>query len=617
MGCCQSSPKQGKPLEDGTSTYNSSGIAQSSDTSASAWTKDTADKLQDSVDRIFGSEGKSLLGWEFSFSIADPLLETCPLIGCSTGFTALCGYGLNDIVGRNCRFLVDPVPKDKQDEKMRRHTKDYCEAVRNGKDYRIPRGELESWMPADRPANELFALQMNARKDGTLFNNMFYMKVFHLSMEMGAKERPYIVALQSELPQGKADLAKLASNLEELDARMDRVKKELAAMFFLRANMSRQQITKGWNSENGDISASLPSASVKRFAEEAPPGTLEKASNDIIAPTQLHASFSAEEVKPWDDQKYQQVRKLADASRNRGMVHLMQETQDEKLVAVKQMPNSWMQSSHEEFLRVHPKQTELPWQDIGCTRFLNNAGYKYASHLYGVFRNATDTFVVSSFARGGDLFGVAEAGPSAGPGRETAFAPLVIQICYALKVLHDLGIVHRDISLENVLSTGVPATNGQPAVQIIDFGMASTGRRFKDCTRGKASYEAPEMHNAGEYDAFLSDTFAVGVVVYAMLLCDYPWMSTKPGRCKCFEYVKQFGLRKYCAKRCVRGSTAKVDSVTPEPLMQLLEGLLSIDPAKRLTLGEKQWTEKRKSIWDTTWVKQNSGTMDYAKNAGA
>merc|ERR1740123_566074 len=113
------------------------------------WDKESADKLQEAVDQIFGTpeSASSLHSLEFSFSIADPLLDGCPLIGCSTGFTKLCGYDLDDIVGRNCRFLVDAVPAEQQDKPMRRHTNHFCEAVRYGQGYRVPRKEREQWMP--------------------------------------------------------------------------------------------------------------------------------------------------------------------------------------------------------------------------------------------------------------------------------------------------------------------------------------------------------------------------------------------------------------------------------------------------------------------------------------
>lgn len=204
------------------------------------WSQSKGNQLQESVDRIFGTAGKSLLGLTFSFTIADPFLDGCPLVGCSTGFTELCGYGMEEIVGRNCRFLVDPVPSEKIDQNIRRHAKQFCEAVRTGKEYRIPIAELEPWMPEDRPADELLCMQTNARKDGSLFYNLFYMKIFQIGVDLG-EEKPYIVGLQSELQDGKETLAKLGQNLQNLDENMDKVKGELASYFFVQCSMQRDR----------------------------------------------------------------------------------------------------------------------------------------------------------------------------------------------------------------------------------------------------------------------------------------------------------------------------------------------------------------------------------------
>jgi len=203
------------------------------------WSSESATSLQQSVDRIFGTKSQSLLGLEFSFTIADPFLPDCPLIGCSTGFTKLCGYGIDDIVGHNCRFLVDPVPSDKIDKTMRKCTKDFCQAVTSGNEWMPPSDY--PYAPTDRPLDEFVCMQMNARKDGTLFNNLFYMKVFDLSCEMG-EEQPYIIALQSELKGGKEDLFAVSANLGKLDAMMESVKLELAKMFFVECSLSRQLI---------------------------------------------------------------------------------------------------------------------------------------------------------------------------------------------------------------------------------------------------------------------------------------------------------------------------------------------------------------------------------------
>lgn len=204
------------------------------------WTTQKADELQATVDRVFGQGGDGLLGLHFSFTMADPTVDGCPLIGCSTGFGSLCGYTMEEIIGRNCRFLVDPVPDGLIDAAMRRHVRDFCQAVKLGQDYWVPENEREAWMPLNRPGDELFCVQRNARKDGSLFNNMFYLKVLELGGELG-EEKPYIVGLQSELPAGKADLADLCKNLSLLDLNMEEVIKVVAANFFLSCSMRRQE----------------------------------------------------------------------------------------------------------------------------------------------------------------------------------------------------------------------------------------------------------------------------------------------------------------------------------------------------------------------------------------
>lgn len=204
------------------------------------WTQEKSDQLQAAVDAVFGSGAAALLGLRFSFTMADPQMEGCPLIGCSTGFTQLCGYEMHEIVGRNCRFLVDPVPPEQVDQAMRRRCRDFCAAAKMGEEYRVPDNERDPWLPEDRPPNELFALQKNARKNGVLFNNMFYMRIFGLGDF--DEERTYIVALQSELEGGRADLAQLALHLKQLDKNMSKVEQILAKDFIISGSMHRQDV---------------------------------------------------------------------------------------------------------------------------------------------------------------------------------------------------------------------------------------------------------------------------------------------------------------------------------------------------------------------------------------
>jgi len=198
------------------------------------WSDEHAQVLQEAVNRIFSKEA-GIDGLEFSFTIADPIMEGCPLIGCSTGFGTLCGYQMHEIVGRNCRFLVEPVPADLQNDKVRRISREFCAAIKDGIDYKVPDEDREPWMPPDRHSDDgVFCVQTNSRKDGTLFKNMFYMK----RIDIG--DHPYIVGLQSELPQ--EDFAEAANkSCRLLDANMWEVERTLGKFYWVSTAMRRQE----------------------------------------------------------------------------------------------------------------------------------------------------------------------------------------------------------------------------------------------------------------------------------------------------------------------------------------------------------------------------------------
>jgi serine/threonine protein kinase len=176
-----------------------------------------------------------------------------------------------------------------------------------------------------------------------------------------------------------------------------------------------------------------------------------------------------------------------------------------------------------------------------------------------------------------------------------------------VRTLHDMGIAHRDLSLENILLTDLGG--GEMRIRIIDFGMATLHRTCKKEVRGKQSYQAPEMHSESQYDAFMADGFALGVVLFAMAVQDYPWTSTKRNACQLFEYITAFGFQKFLKKRKLRkGNGEHLSEVFSPELAELLEGLLQADAANRLTLGESCY-EARKSIWDMTWISKAAGSL--------
>jgi serine/threonine-protein kinase len=91
-------------------------------------------------------------------------------------------------------------------------------------------------------------------------------------------------------------------------------------------------------------------------------------------------------------------------------------------------------------------------------------------------------------------------------------AHIAAEACAGLAAVHELAVVHRDISPENLFVT----YNG--VVKILDFGVAKTNDRLTKTQaghiKGKYAYMAPE-----QFDAHVdprSDLFALGIVLHEL-----------------------------------------------------------------------------------------------------
>jgi len=89
------------------------------------------------------------------------------------------------------------------------------------------------------------------------------------------------------------------------------------------------------------------------------------------------------------------------------------------------------------------------------------------------------------------------------------------QLCRALEVAHDEGVIHRDIKPQNMVvqSDGV--------LKVMDFGIARLAKRKSGVTQagmvvGTPEYMAPEQLMGDEIDA-RADIYAVGCVLYECL----------------------------------------------------------------------------------------------------
>jgi serine/threonine protein kinase len=313
----------------------------------------------------------------------------------------------------------------------------------------------------------------------------------------------------------------------------------------------------------------------------------------------------SENIVSFDVDNFSFVRRLQDAPRNKGWVDHMKMCHGNfvRAVAVKAMPRSWMLRSHCEFKKRCPLEKEQPWVDIAFVKELNRRRYQYACEFLGIFEANDRLLFVTALAEQGDLFAWIQTDlRQAGLHRESRIQPIAAQLCDAVCWLHELGVSHRDISLENiVLSVSTEA----PEVKLIDFGMAVVSRYSQGGGHGKGPYKAPEMHTNIVYDAFLTDTFATGVVLLSMILAAYPWESTRPGGDPKFTKAMFVGMSNCLESMTTRlsgGAVLALPQVASNEMMELLVGLLALQPCRRQSLGES-CRGNRCSVWNGPWLR--------------
>lgn len=197
------------------------------------WNTRRSQDMQEAIDMICVDEVCAL---ECSFTMADPSMADCPLVACSVGFSSLTGYSISEIVGRNCRFLLNSVPAELIEDNTRMQCREFCQAISEGKYY--DGAGTNPWV-ALMPG-ELLCVQVNARKSGELFRNMFYLKQVTLD------DRSFIVGLQAGVPDLDDEdethnlELRCQSSFRKLEENMGIVEQVLAAQFWYSAPMRRQ-----------------------------------------------------------------------------------------------------------------------------------------------------------------------------------------------------------------------------------------------------------------------------------------------------------------------------------------------------------------------------------------
>lgn len=186
---------------------------------------------------------------------------------------------------------------------------------------------------------------------------------------------------------------------------------------------------------------------------------------------------------------------------------------------------------------------------------------RYQEH----FLDGTYIFIIMEYADGGDLSSrIKEAKSQEKP---KPFEPQLamfwfLQICMALKYLHDNHILHRDLKTANIFLTS------KNVVKLGDFGISTVLQTSMACAKtvcGTPYYFSPELCHSKPYNN-KSDVWALGVVFYEALTLQRPFNARS---------------LKELLKKIKVGQFDPLPETIPSEIRRLCCSLLQVNPTQR------------------------------------
>ncbi|XP_055969808.1 serine/threonine-protein kinase Nek1 isoform X6 [Sorex fumeus] len=260
-------------------------------------------------------------------------------------------------------------------------------------------------------------------------------------------------------------------------------------------------------------------------------------------------------------EKYARLQKIGEGSFGKAI--LVKSTEDGRHYVIKEISISRMSNKEREESR---REVDL----LADMKHPNIVQYKESFEENGCL------YIVMDYCEGGDLFKRINAQKGI-LFQEDQILDWFVQICLALKHVHDRKILHRDIKSQNIFLTK------DGTVQLGDFGIARVLNSTVDLARtciGTPYYLSPEICENKPYNN-KSDIWALGCVLYEMCT---------------LKHAFEAGSMKNLVLKIISGSCPPVSLHYSSDLRNLLSQLFKRNPRERPSVNsilEKGFIAKR------------------------
>uniref|UniRef100_UPI00358F3B29 serine/threonine-protein kinase NIM1-like isoform X1 n=2 Tax=Myxine glutinosa TaxID=7769 RepID=UPI00358F3B29 len=187
-----------------------------------------------------------------------------------------------------------------------------------------------------------------------------------------------------------------------------------------------------------------------------------------------------------------------------------------------------------------PKSRRLLPREISAMETLRHPA---VIRLYEVLETMSRLYLVTELAPGGDLFTRLQTrGRLSEDEAQSAFGQIVAAVAH----MHENHIVHRDLKAENVfLGSG-------GCVKVGDFGFSTVCHpQAALCTFcGSPPYAAPELFTDENYNGVAVDMWALGILLYFMVIGHMPFRADTVGKLKLLILHGSYSFPPHLSKTC-------------------------------------------------------------------